>query len=150
MIKFNPFDTFYKYKLNITDEQINQIKILIQNNFTTYNKLNVLNFPLLFDLKKQVINILNDHNIFLDHNWAQLYNKSNNHGVHTHPYSVLSGIIYLTSEGTPTTFYDRVFNEYQNPVEKNTLVLFPSYIPHEVKTLKTNENRLIISLNTKK
>ena len=44
MIKFNPFDTFYKYKLNITNEQINQIKILMQDNFTTYNKLNILFF----------------------------------------------------------------------------------------------------------
>ena len=79
MIKFNPFDTFYKYKLNITNEEINQIKILMQDNFTTYTKLNILNFPVLFDLKKQVINILNDHNIFLDHNWAQLYNKENDH-----------------------------------------------------------------------
>ena len=83
--KFDPFayeHLFYEYELEITDVEINQILFLVQNvdkkdQKTTYQYLNVLNFPVVKNLKNQIISILDKHKLYLADNWAQLYNKSN-------------------------------------------------------------------------
>tara|TARA_R100001460_G_scaffold71998_1_gene112692 strand:+ start:216 stop:701 length:486 start_codon:yes stop_codon:yes gene_type:complete len=160
MKSFDPFfkqNLFYKYKLKISQDEINQIILILKNiNFkndlqsSTYSHLNILNFPVLKNLRQQIVDILDNHSLYLKNNWAQNYNKDDEHVVHTHPHSSFSGIIYLTSEGSPTIFYNKDFETYKNKVEKNTLILFPSWIPHEVKPLTKNEERLIISFNTEK
>ena len=77
-----------------------------QEQKTTFNNLNVLNFPVLKNLKSQIIKILELHNLLLGDNWAQLYNKSNKHSIHTHPYSDYSGIIYLNPVKPSPTIFD--------------------------------------------
>jgi len=157
MNSFDPFkyqNCFHTYKLKIKAEEINQVLILVKNlntgnQKTTYNYLNVLNFPLLKKLKKQITDILDKHSLLLTDNWAQLYNKKNSHGVHTHGGSVYSGIFYIQGS-SPTIFYDRDYESYAKKFIKNELLLFPSWIPHEVKPLEINEQRLIISFNTMK
>jgi len=153
-MQFDPFkkhNSFYKYNLNISKEEINQILILVKstntpNQKTTYNSLNILSFPILKNLRKQVISILDKKNLILGNNWAQLYNKKNSHGKHIHRESDYSGIIYIQGK-TPTIFYSRNM-EYCEKFEKNKIILFPSWIPHEVKPLQDDENRLVISFNT--
>lgn len=158
MDKFDPFEhenLFYKYKVKITDNEINQVLFLLKNlksneQLTTYKYLNVLNFPILKNLKKQITNILDKHKLSLDNNWAQLYNKENKHGIHIHYGSIYSGIIYIKGKNSSSTiFYNRNFNKYYHKFEDNTLLLFPSMTPHEVKPLEKDEGRLIISFNTK-
>tara|TARA_R100001460_G_scaffold36024_1_gene69257 strand:- start:159 stop:641 length:483 start_codon:yes stop_codon:yes gene_type:complete len=157
MNSFDPFkyqNCFHTYKLKIKAEEINQVLILVKNlntgnQKTTYNYLNVLNFPLLKKLKKQITDILDKHSLLLTDNWAQLYNKKNSHGVHTHGGSVYSGIFYIQGS-SPTIFYDRDYESYVKKFIKNELLLFPSWIPHEVKPLEIDEQRLIISFNTMK
>tara|TARA_X000001388_G_C2137701_1_gene87453 strand:+ start:41 stop:538 length:498 start_codon:yes stop_codon:yes gene_type:complete len=155
--KFDPFEhenLFYKYKLKITNDEINQVLLLLKNlkseeQLTTYKYLNVLNFPILKNLKKQVTDILDKHKLLLTNNWAQLYNKKNKHGVHNHPGSHYSGIIYVKGENaSPTIFYSRNFIKYCHEFKNNTLLLFPSMTPHEVESLEKDEERLIISFNT--
>ena len=154
---FDPFDyqnLFYKYKLNITEAEINQVLLLLKKDNlmemkTTYSKLNVLNFPLLKQLKKQITDILDKHKLLLTNNWAQLYNKKDNHSIHTHVGSTYSGIFYIQGLSS-TIFYDRDYRTYIKKLVKNELLLFPSYIPHEVKPLEFNEQRLVISFNTMK
>ena len=158
MSSFDPFsyqNLFYKHKIKVTDEEINQILTILKHDkfkneeqSSTFYSLNILNFPLLKNLRKQIVDILNDKKLYLTNNWAQLYNKNDAHEIHTHANSIFSGIIYLSETGSPTLFYDRNFNSFKNLVEKNVLILFPSWIPHEVKPLTNNENRLIISFNT--
>ena len=158
MNSFDPFayqNLFYKYKIKITDDEINQVLVILKNNkfknkeqSSTFFNLNILNFPLLANIKKQILHILDKKKLYLANNWAQLYNKNNAHPIHTHNNSILSGILYLSETGSPTIFYDRNFKSYVNTIEKNVLILFPSWIPHEVKPLTSNENRLIISFNT--
>ena len=155
---FDPFiyeHLFHEYNLKITDQEINQILFLLRKNkhsrqqLTTYLSLNVLNFPLLKNLKKQITDILDQHKLFLTNNWAQLYNKGDKHDVHNHYGSIYSGIIYLKGENpNPTVFYDKNFDNYSYNFKKNTLLLFPSMTPHKVERLKENEERLIISFNT--
>ena len=153
--KFNAFDTFYEYKVNISDDVIKQIKIIFaaakgkDDQLTTFYNLNILNLPVLKFLKDEVISILNEHKVLLTNSWAQMYNERDRHSVHIHQESRLSGIIYLSDNCTSTSFYDRIFNSYEHVPVKNTLLLFPSYVPHEVQPLKQDEDRLIISFNTR-
>jgi len=156
--KFDPFayqNLFYEYDLNIVQDEINQVMHLVKNlksseQNTTFEYLNILNFPLLKNLRYQVINILEKHNLILQNNWAQLYNKNNKHGIHIHALSIYSGIIYLNpNKPSPTIFYDKNLEKsYVHKGMKNTLLLFPSHVPHEVKPLNKNEKRLVISFNT--
>ena len=157
--KFDPFEhehLFYQYKLKITDSEINQVLLLTKNvdigyQKSTFNYLNILNFPILKNLKKQITNILDDNKLLLTDNWAQLYNKENEHSIHVHYGSIYSGIIYLKGENpSPTIFYSNRFGSYSHNFKKNTLLLFPSMIPHEVKPLEKDEKRLVISFNTHK
>jgi hypothetical protein len=154
-MQFDPFkkeNSFYKYNLKISKEEINQILILTKSKNTldqktTYNSLNILNFPILKNLRKQVISILNKKNLILKNNWSQLYNSKNLHCIHTHGKSDYSGIIYIQGK-TPTVFYSRNYLPHFEKFENNKMILFPSWIPHEVRPLQTDENRLVISFNT--
>jgi len=158
--KFDPFEhqnLFYEYKLKVSKDEINQILLLTENHDVGYQKcnyghLNILNFPVLKNLKKQVIDILNKHKLSLLENWSQLYNKENYHPIHYHYGSIYSGIIYLKGiNPSPTIFHEKFFsNYYAHNFKKNILLLFPSMIAHEVKPLTKNEERLIISFNTGK
>ena len=157
--KFDPFEhehLFYQYKLKITDNEINQVLLLTKNvdigyQKSTYNYLNILNFPILKNLKKQITNILDSHKLFLTNNWSQLYNNKNKHTIHNHYGSIYSGIIYLKGiNASPTIFYDKNFFAYYHKFEKNTLLMFPSMIPHEVRPLEKDEERLIISFNSER
>ncbi len=175
----NPFnDLFYEYDLNIKKEEIDQIKVLLlhyenlginteQNQLSTYYpvnnlKTNILNFPVLKELKKQIIDILNLHKLFLGNSWAQIYKKTQKHKKHTHTNSAYSGIIYVdgNKNSGQTIFYhplrdrlleyDTNFIEIFKPEFKiNKFILFPSYIVHEVLEEKEDSNRTIISFNTK-
>tara|TARA_R110000782_G_scaffold229604_1_gene315972 strand:+ start:100 stop:615 length:516 start_codon:yes stop_codon:yes gene_type:complete len=156
---FDPFayqNLFYEYKLKITDAEINQVFLLTKdvntkNHKTTYENLNVLNFPILKKLRKQITNILDNHKLLLLNNWAQLYNEGDLHKIHIHEESVYSGIIYINGlKPSSTIFYDSSFKKYEHNFKKNTLIMFPSSIPHEVETLKKNQGRLVISFNTQK
>jgi len=155
--KFDPFayqNLFYEYDLNIVQDEINQVMHLVKNlksseQNTTFEYLNILNFPLLKNVKKQIIDILDNHKLFLRFNWAQLYNKNDQHSIHTHYGSYYSGIIYLKGH-SPTYFYDRLFEPFAYNFTKNKLLMFPSMIPHEVRRLNEDEQRLIISFNTER
>jgi|TARA_R100001460_G_scaffold32720_3_gene64158 hypothetical protein len=157
-MQFDPFErqnSFYKYDIKISEEEINQILILARAKTTpkqtgmstTFETLNVLNFPLLKNLRKQVISILDEKKLILRNNWAQLYNSKSFHCVHTHNNSDYSGIIYMQGK-TPTLFYNRNFIPHFEKFENNKMLLFPSWIPHEVRPLQSDEDRLIISFNS--
>tara|TARA_R100000781_G_scaffold102720_1_gene66262 strand:- start:198 stop:740 length:543 start_codon:yes stop_codon:yes gene_type:complete len=157
MGSFDPFayqNLFYEHELEITDAEVNQVLLLVKeihntHHNTTYDNLNVLNFPALKNLKEQILVILDGYKLQLRNNWAQFYNNGDSHGLHTHPSSMYSGVIYLHGNNpTPTIFYDMVFNTYIHEFKKNTLLMFPSHVPHEVKKLNKVEDRLVISFNT--
>jgi hypothetical protein len=114
MNSFDPFayqNLFYKYKIKVTDDEINQVLVILKNNkfkneeqSSTYFNLNILNFPLLTNVKKQIVDILDEKKLYLSNNWAQLYNKNDTHATHTHPNSILSGILYLSETGASLKF----------------------------------------------
>jgi|TARA_R110000803_G_scaffold41477_2_gene89171 hypothetical protein len=154
---FDPFkyqNYFHTYELKFNEAEIKQITVLLKKEKTgqpktTYDRFNILNFPLLKNIRAKIIDILEEKNLSLGNNWAQLYNKKDKHNVHIHAQSDYSGIIYLNpNKPSPTIFYSKNFERYVHKGIKNTLLLFPSHIPHEVESLNKDEERLIISFNT--
>ena len=165
--KYCPFeDYFYKYKIKITKEEIQQLSLFLENNNnreeqeTTYNKINILNLPLLKNIKNQILSILDRHNLFLANNWAQLYRKGDKHRIHTHIPSIYSGVLYVNGDGKDGTVFhhpiSKIIESFNKKIktfvmekfEPGVLILFPSHIPHEVLEQKENNHRLIISFNT--
>ena len=78
--KYWPFKSFYKINLKISEKETEQIKIILHNlkhsvdkdQTTTYQQINILNLPLLKNLKDQVVKILEPLNLVVGNNWAQL------------------------------------------------------------------------------
>ena len=157
--KYWPFRFFYKVNINILKEEKEQIKLFLKNfknsvdtdQTSTYKKINVLNLPLLKNLRDEIIKIITPLNLVLDINWAQLYREGDLHAPHAHNGSEYSGIIYIdgdTKEGT--NFISPLNSEiYTTDFNLNELILFPSNIVHYVNFQKHNTNRTIISFNTK-
>lgn len=150
-----PFTSFYKTKIDITSEELNQIKYILYNKkekdplVTTFREKNILDLPLLINLKKRICEILFKLNLSLDNSWAQLYLKGSHHDLHNHPMSMLSGIIYLDSKSEDgTLFYDYGGNCYEEKFEKNKLILFPSNFLHQTKYQDNDNERIVLAFNT--
>jgi len=158
----DPFKhNFYTYDLDVTDTEINQVKNFLQDvkptedmsySLSSYSAINILNLPLLKNLRKQVTDILDEKNLILDNNWGQMYKTGHEHPIHTHAGSDYSGIIYLTKtyddSSSGTWFYDYYTQHYQFPFTEKTLLLFPSYFPHYVKAVFKDGYRIVISFNS--
>jgi len=158
MKKYWPFQNFYKTTLDIKEKEIEQIKYLLYNfkdtsdvnQITTFKNINILNLPVLKDLKQQIIDILDNLNLFLGNNWGQLYLKNQKHNPHTHTNSVYSGVIYIDGEGKDGTNFIDIYSglTFKEEFIKKTLILFPSNIIHYVDNQEKDNKRLIISFNT--
>ena len=99
--------------------------------------------------------------------WSMINPPGSRNNVHTHPYNYLSGVFYLKA---PKKCGNIVFLEPKpqsevlsppktkkasihlahsvqwEPVE-NSLIFFPSWLQHEVKTNNSNDDRVVISFN---
>lgn len=96
--------------------------------------------------------------------WGNVLNKGDDHLIHTHSNHIFSGVYYLT-EGNPTIFLDPrpaadffSLNYKQStkcfygsraamPATPNSIVIFPSWLPHLVMTNRSDEVRKSISFN---
>ena len=108
--------------------------------------------------------------LYITQSWINVNKPGESHHLHNHPNSIISGVYYVaTGEPEedrihfhdPTThmkermeFDIKEYNFWNSttwfiPVEKNNLILFPSWLPHSVEK---NENatidRISISFNT--
>mgnify|MGYP003113401691 FL=1 len=170
MEKFNPFnDYFYKHELEITEQEKEQIFILIENTktfsaseevLTSYTRNNILDFPMLKNLKNSIEKVLAKLNLNLGNSWVQSYKKNNYHIIHTHPNSVYSGIIYIKGCDNGTKFLhpyggmleavsNRFNHIFDNKFVENTMILFPSFVSHYVEKHTSKNERIVISFNTK-
>ena len=169
--KFWPFDdSFYKTKVYISEDEKKQIKLFLDNfknsgdpeQTTTYAKINILNLPILKNLKKQITDILDSLDLFLADNWGQQYKKGSEHSIHSHHGSVYSGILYVDqSKETEGTVFMHPMGDavkistnrfrylFKPTFEPSVLILFPSHIAHFVKQEKEDNGRIAISFNTR-
>ncbi len=99
--------------------------------------------------------ILNKDKFVIHNSWFQAYKKENYHNVHVHncnenSYSLIF-YIDATSDSSVTNFFIPGF-PYTPAImksviaEKNKLVFFPGYLPHQVPPNK-DEQRIIFSAN---
>jgi uncharacterized protein (TIGR02466 family) len=103
--------------------------------------------------------------LYVTQSWFNKTTPHNHHHSHMHPNSILSSVLYVEGPRSPTHFYKGdSFNNFSffkktegNPYTANKvsvlnepgrLVLFPSYLHHEVDTNKGNSDRYSISFNT--
>ena len=145
--------------VKIDDEILNEIKkvkLKKDDNIPDMNLTSYYNDNLSFNnfIKNKLSDILKKYNLSLKSSWVQKYKKNNYHGLHTHNVLHKSFVWFIQGDknSSPLYFYDvgyPVVNTNQS-IKINfvpgTLVIFPGFIPHEVRPNKNN-NRLIVSGN---
>jgi len=109
----------------------------------------------LYDLLINKLNVnFKKLNLNLKHCWVQKYLKNSYHSVHTHNPKGKSFVWFIegNEDSSPLCFYDVGYPSVD--INKNIvcefvpgkLIIFPGFIPHEVRPNKNN-NRLIVSGN---
>jgi len=104
--------------------------------------------------------------LYITQSWVNHTNKGERHHKHIHPNSIISGVFYVNvvSEKDRIIFFnnreqqlikiDSASHDEMNsfawwfPVQNNLLILFPSYLPHEVAEVETESTRVSLSFNT--
>lgn len=134
--------------------RLNEIKVFVEEN-----------------LKRYVDDVLKPkHNVSLEitESWLNYTNKNEKHHRHHHPNSVVSGVFYFNCLDKESIILYNKLQHYSTfeietkeytllnsmswnfPVEVGTLILFPSYIEHEVNTNESNipKTRISLAFNT--
>ena len=117
---------------------------------------------------KEVINPKEDLDFYITQSWLNITKPGENHHIHSHPNSIISGVFYIsTEEDDKITFCDPntaikdlmryTLKEYTmwnssnwcftaNP---NELILFPSWLNHQVEpNMRATTDRISLSFNT--
>lgn len=135
----------------IKNVKLSKDKKIPEMNLTSfYEKNNSLNNL----INKKFKNILKAYNLKLSHCWVQQYLKNSFHTVHTHSTQGVSFVWFVAGDKdcSPLVFYDIGYPYVDVNFPKvfefieGRLIIFPGYIPHEVRPNKKN-NRLIVSGN---
>ncbi|MBU2099299.1 MAG: 2OG-Fe(II) oxygenase family protein [Gammaproteobacteria bacterium] len=112
-----------------------------------------------------VFNTSNDVRLQITQSWLTLSGKGQSHHVHTHPNSVVSGVLYINLAPVDgINFYrnedniwyelvkqqDNYYNAYQYFVQTSVgdLLLFPSNVRHGVREVTEDVQRVSLSFNT--
>jgi|TARA_R100001530_G_scaffold132210_1_gene104423 uncharacterized protein (TIGR02466 family) len=107
-------------------------------------------------------------NIFIENIWVNINKKHNFNVEHTHPFSLISGTFYVKTnkdtgnivfanpnvamEGYVKKEYVKEHNQLNSNVwwytpQDNVLILFPSWLKHQVEPNQSEEDRISISFN---
>ena len=139
-----------------TLKQIMEIKLTKDDNVPDMNLTSYYNRSLSFDnfIKNKLLNVFKKYNLTLKDSWVQKYLKNNYHSLHTHDVLHKSFVWFIQGDknSSPLYFYDVGYPvvDTNQSIKINfvpgTLVIFPGFIPHEVRPNKNN-NRLIVSGN---
>ena len=117
---------------------------------------------------KEVINPKGESNFYITQSWLNITKPGEWHHEHFHANSIISGVFYIsTGEGDNITFTDpnqkikdllklehKEFNIWNSTrwffsVNNNELILFPSWLHHQVDTNeKATTDRISLSFNT--
>ena len=139
-----------------TLKQIKDIKLTKDNNIPEMNYTSFYNKNLSFNnfIKNKLSDVFKKYNLTLRHSWVQKYLKNSYHGLHTHDISYKSFVWFIegNKNSSPLYFYDvgypmvNINESIKINFVPGKLVIFPGFIPHEVRPNKSN-NRLIVSGN---
>ena len=170
----------YKEKLRLLDNNeqtfLKNIELCEQTlgNWSSVDN-HLLNNPELFYLKKNIENILQsycksilhiDIEIYITNSWLNKTYPSQQHFLHNHSNSIISGVYYIDVEDSlPLITFNRMqlpfllnfipkeftmFNstEWSIPVENGSLIIFPSTLYHYVKPNDSNKTRISLAFNS--
>jgi uncharacterized protein (TIGR02466 family) len=171
----------FRFENNFSKKEINfiQKQELTQNtgNDTSKNNYILTKSDELSRIRKFAINSVNlfykeiykpktDVNLYITQSWCN-YTKTNQfHHPHTHPNSIISGVLYIDgNDDSDRIIFVRdvghqqikVFPAEYNafnaeswwlPAKSKTLYLFPSSLMHRVEPVKGDKTRISISFNT--
>jgi len=145
--------------------------------FTTAERY-LLKNPKLHRLKKfleeqinfyayDVLRLAKETQFYITQSWANLNPKNSFHHLHRHPNSIISGVFFATDNSNSLRLHRGLANymfpgfEFKRnkfnsvnadswgfPTKKNTLLIFPSQVEHQVEINKDDHSRLTISFNT--
>ena len=135
-----------------------------KNGSVTKNQ-NLLDDLIFTNLKKDILKYSKQYLTQINHNfqdiqisasWANVLNQNEKIFLHNHSNSYISGVIYL-NYGANIKFIDPIdnlwtFTHHPNPVsyeispEPGLILLFPSFVNHQVETSQEN-NRVSIAFN---
>lgn len=101
---------------------------------------------------------------YITQSWVLLSNKESSHQAHVHPNSLLSGVIYIsTNDDDKITFYNDAprmltietdeydilnSSEWWLPAQENKIIIFPSYMSHSVNKVYGDKPRISLPFNT--
>jgi len=141
---------------NLTEKKIKKVKLFKDTtipdmNFTSFFKENE-SFNKF--IRNKLKNVFEKHNLKLKKSWVQKYLKNNYHSLHIHNINEKSFVWFIegSEKSSPLYFYDvgypliNTHREISFKFKPGTLLIFPGFIPHEVRPNKNN-NRLIVSGN---
>lgn len=106
-----------------------------------------------------------DCNLYITQSWTNYTESFQAHHRHNHPNSIISGVFYVNVESerdkigfyrkelTQISMHSKIYNSLNSdswwlPVKNNLLILFPSYIDHEVKIVDEGMTRVSLAFNT--
>lgn len=113
---------------------------------------------------KEVMKV--DYDVYITNSWKNLTKPNDQHMIHNHSNSIISGVLYIRSSYIqPTISFARgsypyllafkgneftPFNslEWTIPVEDNNIIIFPSSLYHYVKPNLSDKDRLSVAFNT--
>ena len=161
----------------ITNEELEEVIKLGQETHDNFGNLitnnhNILDNKKFIDIKNFIQRNLNEYiekviqpkskvSIFITESWLN-YNRTNEfHHLHYHKNSYLSGVFYInTLKDDNIVLVDsqpkyclEIESEYSTdqwnlPVKQGQLILFPSFLYHEVEKNRERETRVSLSFNT--
>ena len=114
-----------------------------------------------------ILHINKQTKFYITQSWANVTPRGAFHHSHHHPNSIISGVFFVTDNSNKISF-KRNFKDYLFPgfefkrdkfdlnncdsytvsTKKNTLLLFPSQLEHDVEDNKDDHERITISFNT--
>ena len=106
------------------------------------------------------------YEVYLTNSWKNVTSENEQHSVHNHTNSIISGVLYIRStHSQPSISFHRMqppyvlswkpteFNSFNSmewtlPVEDLDIILFPSTLFHYVKPNTSNKDRISVAFNT--
>ena len=168
---------FTKQELNFVKEQKNHCN-KNEGNFNTKDSY-ILNRKQFKNIKKfldqcckdylnRIICPKNNIKLYITQSWLNYTETNQYHHRHSHPNSIISGVLYFDSniendkilftngkvyEQIKPEIDDKKFNLWNSgtwffPVETGNLFMFPSSTIHQVETKKGNNTRISLAFNT--
>ena len=170
----NDFISFNRSELDIVQSfeyEEKAHKNYFTKDYNVLDKLEHVNKKIkhyLIDYGRDVLGLKSKNELYITNSWCVKTEKGGFHPAHSHPNSLLSGVFYINIgngnqhiifEHENQVFKDYKFlldydrdthyntNKFAVALKNNDLILFPSWLKHEVLENKTDLTRLVLGFN---